>query len=65
VCRGAAVTAVVAVTFSTALTSAACAVMLLSWAISGQVKSTLGASLQHPLGAALAGFLALAAIGML
>jgi O-antigen ligase len=65
VCRGAAVTAVVAVTFSTALTSAACAVMLLSWAISGQVKTTLGASLREPLGIALAVFLVLAAIGML
>ena len=39
--------------------------MLLSWAISGQVKTTLGASLRQPLGVALAVFLVLAAIGML
>lgn len=65
VSRGAAVTAVGAVPFSSALTSVACAVMVLSWAISGQAVATLGASLRQPLGVALTVFFALAAIGML
>jgi O-antigen ligase len=65
VCRGAAVTAVGVVPFSTAVTSVACAVMVLSWAISGQAIATLGASLRQPLGVALTVFFAFVVIGML
>lgn len=65
VSRGAAITGVCAVTFSTALTSVAIAVMLAAWAVSGRVTATLGASARQPLGAAILVFLALAAAAML
>ncbi len=65
VSRGAAISGACAATFSTALTSLACAVMLASWMMSGEALSTLRASLRNPFGIALTAFLALAAIGML
>ena len=65
VSRGAAITAVGAVPFSTALTSLACAVMVTSWAVSGHVVATLSASLRQPLGAALLVFLLVASAGIL
>jgi O-antigen ligase len=63
--RGAAVAGVCVVTFSTALTSIATAVLLASWAISGQAARSVRASLRHPLGVALLVFFAVAGIGML
>ena len=65
VSRGAAVTGACAAAFSSALTSIACAVMIASWAISGQGSGTIRLSLRQPLGLALAAFLALSAIGMI
>ncbi len=65
IARGAAIAAVVAVTFSTALTSLACAVMLLAWLGSGRALSLLAAAVRQPTGAALAAFFAILALGML
>ena len=65
VSRGAAVTGACAAAFSSALTSIACAVMLVSWAASGRGIETLWASLRDPFGIALAVFLAITIAGML
>jgi len=62
--RGAALTAVAAVPFSTALTSIAYVIVVASWAVSGRVPATLNASLRHPFGLALLVFLVIAAAGM-
>ena len=57
--------AVAAISFSTALTSVFCALMLVSWISSGQAWSTLLESSRQPIGVALAVFLGVVALGML
>jgi len=54
-----------AVTFSTALTSAAAPLMVAAWTISGRAARSFRESVRHPLGIALVVFLVVAAIGML
>lgn len=65
IARGSAVAAVAAISFSTALTSIFCALMLVSWISSGRAWSTLLDSLRQPIGVALAIFLGVVALGML
>lgn len=50
---------------STALTSVACAIMLISWSVSGRVATTLRDALSLPVGKALALFLGVLLIGLL
>ena len=64
VSRAAAVTGACAAAFSSALTSIACAVMLVSWAASGRGIETVRASLRERFGIALAVFLAVTIAGM-
>lgn len=60
-----AILAAVSAPVSTALTSAACALMLLSWAASGRAITTLRDSVSQPLGIMLALLLGLMAVGTL
>lgn len=59
-----AILAAVSAPVSTALTSAACALMLLSWMVSGRAMATLRSSLSQSVGIALAVFFVILAIGM-
>ena len=63
--RVAAIVAVAAVPWSTALVSAACGAMLIALLVSGRGHRVLGDALSQPLGIALAVFFAVLAIGML
>lgn len=60
-----AILAAVSAPVSTALTSAACALMLLSWAASGRAIATLRDSVSQPVGIVLALLLGLMAVGMI
>lgn len=59
-----AILAAVSAPVSTALTSAACALMLLSWITSGRAITTLRCALSQPVGIALTIFFGILAIGM-
>jgi O-antigen ligase len=61
--RVATIVAVVVVPFSTALTSIAITIMLLTWLVSGQVLHTLQCSMQQPTGKMLVVFLVVLVLG--
>lgn len=65
IARCAAIGAVATVPFSTALTSLSALVLLVAWLSSGQAHRLLADALRQPLGAALAVFFAVLALGML